>query len=144
MTNAPRRPRTIATAAILAAVVLTVAACGADDEGGSDPLGSPALPSPDGSSATLSPGQAIWVAVLAEGPDEGGLGTDLEGARAAVGDYLAERIVIREVSCYEGLDDAVEGPYVVAVQDTAEHGVHAMYLEVTDDPLFYGPVTLAC
>lgn len=33
---------------------------------------------------------------------------------------------------------------VVAIQDTAEHGVHAMYEEITDAPPFYGPVTLAC
>ena len=56
---------------------------------------------------------------------------------------LAERIVITEPSCYEGIE-GVEAPMVVAVQDVAEHGVHAMYLEVTDDPLFYGPVVFRC
>lgn len=142
--NTARRPRTLAVAAILAATVLSVASCGSDDGSSSDPLGSPALPSPGGDRASLSPGQAIWVAVLAEGSDAETLEQDLEAAQAAVGDYLAERVVISEASCYEDLGEDVTGPWVVAIQDTAEHGVHAMYLEFTDDPVFYGPVTLAC
>jgi hypothetical protein len=101
------------------------------------------LPAADAPAATLTPGQAIWVAVVAQGPDADALAPDLEAAQAAVGEYLAERIVVTEPSCYEGIE-GVDAPAVVAVQDTAEHGVHAMYLEVTDDPLFYGPVTLRC
>lgn len=124
-------------------MTVVIAAC---SSGGSDPLGSPALPTsaavqPD---ASVTPGQSIWVAVLAEGADAASLEPDLEEARTAVGDYLAERVVTKEVSCYEGIDPEITGPYVVAIQDAAEHGVHAMFLEITDDPAFYGPVTLAC
>lgn len=130
------------TRTILALTLLTAwaAAC---SSGASEPLGSPSLPPADAPAATLTPGQAIWVAVVAEGPDAEALAADLEAARAAVGDYLAERIVVTQPSCYEGIE-GVDAPAIVAVQDPAEHGVHAMYLEVTDDPLFYGPVTFRC
>lgn len=136
---------TRATKMTVIAVVLaaaSAAACSSDAE--SDPLGSPALPSSDVPGASLAPGQAIWVAVIAEGPDADALQRDLEAAQTAVGDYLADRVVISEPACYEGVGSDVEGPSVVAIQDAGEHGVHAMFLEVTDDPLFYGPVTLAC
>lgn len=130
------------TRTILALTLLAVwaVACFSD---ASEPLGSPSLPAADAPVATLTPGQAIWVAVVAEGPDADAVAPDLEAAQAAVGEYLAERIVVTEPACYEGVED-VDAPTIVAVQDTAEHGVHAMYLEVTDDPLFYGPVTLRC
>jgi len=124
-------------------MTFVIAAC---SSGGSDPLGSPAFPTsgavqPD---VSVTPGQSVWVAVLAEGADPDSLGADLGEARAAVGDYLAERVVVKEVSCYEGIAPEIAGPYVVAIQDAGEHGVHAMFLEITDDPAFYGPVTLAC
>lgn len=132
--------RTILTLGLLAAVA---ASCSSDAAEG-DSLGSPALPSEDASAASPTPGQEVWVAVLAEGPDEDALRADLDAAQQAVGDYLADRVVITEPSCLEGLGPAVEGPAIVAIRDTAEHGVHAMFLEITEDPLFYGPVTLAC
>jgi hypothetical protein len=132
--------RTILALALLAAFAASCSSDATPD----DPLGSPALPSGGAAAASPTPGQQVWVAVLAEGPDEDALTADLEAAQQAVGDYLADRIVITEPSCFEGLDPAVEGPAIVAIRDTAEHGVHAMFLEVTDDPLFYGPVTLAC
>jgi hypothetical protein len=127
---------------ILALTLLAASAAGCSSDA-SDALGSPSLPAADQPATSITPGQSIWVAVLAEGPDADALAGDLEAAQTAVGDYLAERIVVTEPACYEGLE-GVEGPSIVAVQDTAEHGVHAMYLEVTDEPLFYGPVTLAC
>ena len=128
----------------MVAVTLTLAvAAGACSSGTAEPLGSPALPSSGVASASVTPGQSIWVAVVAEGPEADGLQADLDRARTALGDYLADRVVVKEASCYEGLT-GVTGPYVVAVQDVAEHGVHAMYLEITEDPAFYGPVTLAC
>jgi len=135
-----RATRTILAFTVLAAA--SAAACSSDAE--PDPLGSPALPSPDAAGPSLSPGQSIWVAVIAEGPDTDALRADLEAAQGAVGDYLADRVVMSEPSCYEGIGPEVEGPSIVAIQDAGEHGVHAMFLEITDVPLFYGPVTLAC
>lgn len=138
------RRRTMTIATVAAAFAAATAACSSGETTSADPLGSPAMPSSGAPDASITPGQAIWVAVLAEGPDAQALEPDLASARQAVGDYLAERVVISEPACFEGIGSEVEGPAIVAIRDTAEHGVHAMFLEITDDPLFYGPVTLAC
>lgn len=95
-------------------------------------------------SESVTPGQAIWVAIMASGSGAAGLEKDLQGVQAAVGEYFADRVVIKESSCYEGAPGDFDGEYVVAIQDSAEHGVHAMYEAVTPDPPFYGPVTLVC
>lgn len=121
--------------AISLALLLSAAACSSE---------TPASGSPAIASETVTPGQAIWVAIMASGPDAASLQPDLEEVRAAVGGYLADRVVVKESSCYEGVPGEFDGRYVVAIQDSAEHGVHAMYEEVTQDPPFYGPVTLAC
>jgi len=134
-----RPTRTILTLTVLAAAF--AAACSSEPV---EPLGSPSLPASFGAAASPTVGQRIWVAVLAEGADADALEGDLGSAQQAVGEYLAARIVITEPSCYEGLGPEVEGPSIVAIQDAAEHGVHAMFLEITDEPLFFGPVTLRC
>jgi hypothetical protein len=135
---------TVSTRILLTVTAAAILAAACSDDPTTDALGSPSLPASDDPTTSVTPGQSIWIAVLAEGPDADALEPDLEAARLAVGDYLAERIVITEPACYVGLGEEVSGPAIVAVQDVAEHGVHAMYLEITDDPLFYGPVTLGC
>lgn len=98
----------------------------------------------EAAAASVTPGQSIWVAVLITANDAGRLDADLATARSAVGDYYADRVVVKDGSCYAGLPPEMEGKTVLAIQDEAEHGVHAMYEEFTDDPPFYGEVTLVC
>ncbi len=133
--------RSVAVSPALAlALILAVAAAGCSSGGEPAQTSGPELIV----SETVTPGQAIWVAIMASGPDSAGLQRDLEQVRTAVGDYLADRVVVKEASCYEGVPGEFDGEFVVAIQDSAEHGVHAMYEAVTRDPPFYGPVTLAC
>lgn len=106
--------------------------------------GEPSLPDPAQPAASVTPGQAIWVAVLDRGGDAAALEEPLASAQGALGEYFADRVVVKEATCYEGLPPEMAGPFVLAIQDVAEHGVHALYLEITDAPPFYGPVTLAC
>jgi hypothetical protein len=120
--------------AIAASAVLS--GCGGTPDAGLAPSSNP--------SPTVGPGDEIWVAVLAVADDPSVLDADLAAARRAVGDYLADRVVVKQASCFEGLPPDVVGGLVLAIQDRAEHGVHAMYEEITDSPAFYGPVTLAC
>ena len=85
-----------------------------------------------------------WVAVIETGSDEGALRADMNIARAALGDYYANQVVITDAACYDGLPASMQHRSVLAIQDESEHGVHALYLELTDEPPFYGEVTLAC
>lgn len=120
----------------LAAAVL--AGCGGASEVGA--TGSTATTPPR---ISVTPGQEIWVAVLATAKDPAALDGQLAAARTAVGDYLADRVVVKDASCFEGLPQTIDGT-VLAIQDRAEHGVHAMYEEITDAPVFYGEITLVC
>jgi hypothetical protein len=98
-------------------------------------------PSPSGRAAV---GDTVWVAVLATAETPTQLEPELRAARKVLGESLAPRVMIKESACYPGIDASFEGDVVLAIQDPAEHGVHAMYEAITDDPAFYGPVTLAC
>lgn len=130
----------VPTRLLAMSLILAAAASACSSDTGTEPApGSPLI-----ASETVTPGQAIWVAIMAFGPDAEGLQEDLGTVRTAVGEYLADRVVVKEASCYEGVPGTFDGLYVVAIQDSAEHGVHAMYEEVTQDPPFYGPVTLVC
>lgn len=125
-------------AAIVLGAAIALSACGGGGDASTSAAGSPSA------GASVKPGDPIWVAILASADAAEPLDADLQEAQAAVGDYLAPRVVVKEASCYTGLPATFDGRYVVAIQDFAEHGVHAMYAEITDDPPFYGPVTLAC
>lgn len=133
-------PRKIAVLAML--LVLAVSGCGVGS--GGTATDDPSAADDPIATASVTPGQAIWVAVLATGDTADELDADLAAARRAVGDYLADRVVVKEASCYEGLPRKMDGTFVVAIQDSPEHGVHAMYEEITDTPPFYGPATLIC
>lgn len=131
-----RRARRLAVAPVLGFVALAAltSACG----GGQETTSPSADVAGDTSTGTT------WVAVIETGPDEGALRADLKVARAALGDYYADQVVITDAACYDGLPASMQGTSVLAIQDESEHGVHALYLELTDEPPFYGQVTLTC
>jgi hypothetical protein len=123
---------------VLVALSALTSACGGDGE--TTPLSGDV----SGRASSDEAAGAIWVAVIETGSDDGALRADLKVARTALGDYYADQVVITDAACYEGLPASMQGTSVLAIQDESEHGVHALYLELTDEPPFYGEVTLTC
>ena len=119
---------------VLLALSALTSACGGEQD--TAPL------SGDGAGGTAT--GTTWVAVIETGPDERALRADLKDARGTVGDYYADQVVVADAACFDGLPASMKGTSVLAIQDESEHGVHALYLEFTDEPPFYGEVTLTC
>jgi hypothetical protein len=126
--------------AVSFALLVALAGCGEDPEGGRNSTTSAATPSASMPSASPSPEEERWIAVIEVAADP----NELDALTQRLLEPLGTALMVAPAGCFEGLPERANDGYVIGAVGDARSEVERRVVDAGETVAFAAEVTILC